>query len=53
MNAEIKKVAVVAKRVSPEALLAASEVAHWLIRRGIDVEIDGRMRREAWRLTYV
>ncbi len=40
MNAEIKKVAVVAKRVSPEALLAASEVAHWLTRRGIDVDID-------------
>ncbi len=40
MNAGIKKVAVVAKRVSPEALLAASEVAHWLTRRGIDVDID-------------
>jgi NAD+ kinase len=40
MKPDIKKVAVVAKRVSPEALLAASEVAHWLTRRGIDVEID-------------
>ena len=40
MNAEIQKVAVVAKRVSREALLAASEVAHWLSRRGIDVDID-------------
>jgi len=40
MKTEIRKVAVIAKRVSPEALLAASELAHWLTRRGIDVDID-------------
>ncbi|MEJ2086841.1 MAG: TlyA family rRNA (cytidine-2'-O)-methyltransferase [Acidobacteriota bacterium] len=30
----------VAKRVSAEALAAASELAHWLTRRGIDVDIE-------------
>ena len=40
MSTQIQRVAVVAKRVSPEALLAASELAHWLSRRGLDVDID-------------
>ena len=40
MKTDIRKVAVIAKRVSSEALLAASELAHWLTRRGIDVDID-------------
>lgn len=40
MSSEIKRVAVVAKRVSAEALVAASELAHWLTRRGIEVDIE-------------
>ena len=40
MGSEIKRVAVVAKRVSAEALVAASELAHWLTRRGIEVDIE-------------
>lgn len=40
MSDRIGRVAVVAKRVSSEALLAASELAHWLERRGIAVDID-------------
>jgi len=40
MSREIKRVAVVAKRVSGEALVAASELAHWLTRRGIEVDIE-------------
>jgi len=41
MSTEIQRVAVTAKRVSSEAIDAASELADWLTRRGIQVDVDG------------
>lgn len=37
---EVRRIAVVAKRVSPEAVEAAAELADWLRRRGLAVAVD-------------
>ncbi|MEE8138581.1 MAG: NAD(+)/NADH kinase [Thermoanaerobaculia bacterium] len=44
-RADIRRVAVVAKRVSQEALRTAAEVADWLIRRGLEVVLDEAVPR--------
>ncbi len=41
----IQRVAVVAKRISPEAGRAAAELADWLVRRDVDVALDGLIPR--------
>ena len=39
-TSEFRRVGLVAKRTSPEALKAATEVAEWLSRRGLEVAFD-------------
>ena len=39
-TSEFRRVGLVAKRTSPEALRAATEVAQWLARRGLEVDCD-------------
>lgn len=40
VETEFKRIAVVAKRVSSEAVESAAELAHWLRRRGLEVAVD-------------
>jgi len=47
MSDKSKRVAVIAKRVSREALETAAELAGWLQRRGIEVAVDEALR-ELW-----
>ena len=39
-TSEFQRVGLVAKRTSPEALKAATEVAEWLSQRGLEVDCD-------------